>query len=111
MAAAGDGDPHPMAKERHTTVTRLFRRGRGNPGQVRSLPAKIGRPYANILRQRYKVMTLTPSVRAISLCSFPCVARSSACATLAAISAFDRFPFLCHQRSLGSIPHPHLSQS
>jgi hypothetical protein len=38
-------------------------------------------------------MTLTPSVRAISLCSLPCVARSSACASLAAISAFECFPF------------------
>ena len=39
-------------------------------------------------------MTLTPSVRAISLCSFPCVARSFACASLDAISTLECFFFL-----------------
>src|SRR6516162_8007319 len=34
-------------------------------------------------------MTLTPSVRAISLCSFPCVANSSACANFVAISSLE----------------------
>jgi hypothetical protein len=38
------------------------------------------------LRHRCKVMTLTPSVRAISLCSFPCLAKSFACASLVATS-------------------------
>src|SRR5262249_34857490 len=39
------------------------------------------------LRQRCSVMTLTPSARAISLCSFPCVTRSSAPASLAGMAA------------------------
>src|SRR5215467_9081605 len=39
-------------------------------------------------------MTLTPSVRAISLCSFPCVARSFACASFDAISTLECFFFL-----------------
>jgi hypothetical protein len=39
-------------------------------------------------------MTLTPSVRAISLCSFPCAAKSFACASFAAISALECFFFL-----------------
>jgi hypothetical protein len=38
------------------------------------------------LRHRCKVMTLTPSVRAISLCSFPCLAKSFACASFVATS-------------------------
>src|SRR5215813_11191200 len=41
------------------------------------------------LCHRRKVMTLTPSVRAISLCSFPCVANSSACANFVAISTLE----------------------
>src|SRR6516165_8239905 len=36
-------------------------------------------------------MTLTPSLRAISLCSFPCVANSFACANFVAISALECF--------------------
>jgi hypothetical protein len=39
-------------------------------------------------------MTLTPSVRAISLCSFPCVARSFACASFDAISTLECLFFL-----------------
>src|SRR5262249_29043942 len=39
-------------------------------------------------------MTLTPSVRAISLCSFPCVANSSACANFVAISTLECFLLL-----------------
>jgi len=42
------------------------------PGERAFAPTSGG-----ILRHRGKVMTLTPSVRAISLCSLPCVARSS----------------------------------
>src|SRR6516164_3357874 len=34
-------------------------------------------------------MTLTPSVRAMSLCSFPCVARPFACASFVAISTLE----------------------
>src|SRR5262249_11045958 len=41
------------------------------------------------LRHRCKVMTLTPSVRAISLCSFPCLAKSFACASFVATSALE----------------------
>jgi hypothetical protein len=41
------------------------------------------------LCHRCKVMTLTPSVRAISRCSFPCVANSSACANFVAISTLE----------------------
>src|SRR6516165_2148438 len=39
-------------------------------------------------------MTLTPSVRAISLCSFPRAAKSFACASLVAISALECLFFL-----------------
>src|SRR5262245_4799779 len=39
-------------------------------------------------------MTLTPSVRAISLCSFPCVARSFASASFVAISTLECLFFL-----------------
>jgi len=46
------------------------------------------------LRHRYKVMTLTPSVRAMSLCSFPCVTRPFACASFVAISALECLLFL-----------------
>src|SRR6516165_5748733 len=49
---------------------------------------------ADALRHRCKVMALTPSVRAISLCSFPCVARSFACASFVAISAVECLLFL-----------------
>src|SRR5262245_17664236 len=38
------------------------------------------------LRHRCKVMTLTPSMRAISLCSFPRLAKSFACASFVATS-------------------------
>ena len=48
-----------------------------------------GRGPGGALRHRCKVMTLTPSVRAISLCSFPCVARSFACASFDAISTLE----------------------
>jgi hypothetical protein len=41
------------------------------------------------LRHRCKVMTLTPSVRAISLCNFPCVANLFACASFVAISTLE----------------------
>jgi hypothetical protein len=34
-------------------------------------------------------MTLTPSVRAISLCSFPCLAKSFACASFVATSTLE----------------------
>ena len=39
-------------------------------------------------------MTLTPSVRAMSLCSFPRVANSFACASFVAISALEWLLFL-----------------
>src|SRR5258707_550498 len=39
-------------------------------------------------------MTLTPSVRAISLCNFPCVTNSFACASFVAISALECLFFL-----------------
>src|SRR5262245_27773054 len=45
-------------------------------------------------------MTLTPSVRAISLCSFPCVARSFACASFHAISTLECLFFLVIAASL-----------
>src|SRR5215471_10759520 len=45
-------------------------------------------------------MTLTPSVRAISLCSFPCVARSFACASFDAISTLECLFFLAIAASL-----------
>ena len=41
------------------------------------------------LRHRCKVTTLTPSVRAISLCSFPCLAKSFACASFVATSTLE----------------------
>src|SRR5262249_317067 len=37
----------------------------------------------------FKVIILTPSVRAISLCGFPCVTRSFACASFVAISTLE----------------------
>src|SRR5215471_14265943 len=39
-------------------------------------------------------MTLTPSVRATSLCNFPCVTNSFACASFVAISALECLFFL-----------------
>src|SRR5215472_4077687 len=45
-------------------------------------------------------MTLTPSVRAISLCSFPCVARSFACASFETISTLECLFFLAIAASL-----------
>jgi hypothetical protein len=39
-------------------------------------------------------MTLTPSVRAISLCSFPRIAKSFACASFVAISTLECLFFL-----------------
>src|SRR5262245_27743380 len=45
-------------------------------------------------------MTLTPSVRAISRCSFPCVARSFACASFDAISTLECLFFLATAASL-----------
>jgi hypothetical protein len=41
------------------------------------------------VRHRYKVMTLTPSVRAISLCNLPWVANSFARASFVAISTSE----------------------
>jgi hypothetical protein len=49
-------------------------------------------------------MTLTPSVRAISLCSFPCVARSFARASFDAISTFEYLFFLAIAASLRPLP-------
>jgi hypothetical protein len=46
------------------------------------------------LRHRCEVMTLTPCLRAILLCSFPCVARSFACASFVAISILECLFFL-----------------
>ena len=51
------------------------------------LPDRL-RPSAS-LRHRCKVTTLTPSVRAISLCSFPCLAKSFACASFVATSTLE----------------------
>src|SRR5262245_19373280 len=42
-----------------------------------------------MLRHRCKVMTLTPSVSAISPCSFPCAAICVACASLVATSSLE----------------------
>ena len=58
------------------------------------------------MRHRCKVMTLTPSVRAMSLCSFPCVARPFACASFVAISALECLFFL----AISFAPYLHLSQ-
>ena len=55
---------------------------------IRSSPLRV--PSAS-LRHRCKVITLTPSVRAISLCSFPCLAKSSARASFVATSTLE-----CH---------------
>src|SRR5262245_55005096 len=44
---------------------------------------------SSALRHRCKVMTLTPSVRAISLCGFPCLAKSFACASFVATSTLE----------------------
>src|SRR5215471_18542601 len=56
------------------------------------------------LRHRCKVMTLTPSVRAMSLCSFPCVARPFACASFVAISALECFLFLAVAACIRILP-------
>jgi hypothetical protein len=53
---------------------------------MRSSPLRV--PSAS-LRHRCKVITLTPSVRAISLCSFPCLAKSFACASFVATSTLE----------------------
>jgi len=50
-------------------------------------------------------MTLTPSVRAISLCSFPCVARPFARASFVAISALECLLF----PAISFAPYLHLS--
>src|SRR5262249_24813850 len=47
-------------------------------------------------------MTLTPSARAISPCSFPCVARSFACASFEPISTLECLFFLAIAVSLRS---------
>jgi hypothetical protein len=51
------------------------------------LAISIPRTEAHVVRH------FQESVRAISLCSFPCLARSSACASKAVISAFGYFLF------------------
>jgi hypothetical protein len=53
---------------------------------IRSPPLRV--PSAS-LRHRCKVITLTPSVRAISLCSFPRLAKSFACASFVATSTLE----------------------
>jgi hypothetical protein len=63
-----------------------------------------GRGPGGALRHRCKVMTLTPSVRAISLCNFPCVANSFACASFVAISALEYLVFLAHGGLLSTLP-------
>jgi hypothetical protein len=45
--------------------------------------------HATLCATRCKVMTLTPSARAISLCSFPRIAKSLAWASFVAISALE----------------------
>src|SRR5262249_22103336 len=51
---------------------------------IRSSPLPVRlRPSAS-LRHRCTLTTLTPSVRAISLCGFPCLAKSFACASFVA---------------------------
>src|SRR5262249_25284354 len=88
------------------------RRGGARSSWLGSLnPAGAARAGSDVLRQRCSVMTLTPSVRAISLCSFPCVARSPACASLAAISAFECFTFLAISVPWDRVPHRRLSQN
>src|SRR5262249_60492747 len=54
-----------------------------------AVAATAGLGPGGALRHRCKVITLTPSARAISLCNFPCVANSFACASLLAISALE----------------------
>ena len=63
---------------------------------IRSSPLRV--PSAS-LRHRCKVMTLTPSVRAISLCSFPCLAKLFARASFVATSTLE-----CHFRLPWRLP-------
>ena len=51
--------------------------------------SEFGQHRSGALRHRYKVITLTPSARAISLCNLPRVAHSFACASLLAISTLE----------------------
>src|SRR5215471_11712938 len=56
---------------------------------IRSSPLPVRLCPSSALRHRCKVMTLTPSVRAISLCGFPCLAKSFACASFVATSTLE----------------------
>ena len=51
---------------------------------IRSSPLRVRLRSSASLRHRCKVTTLTPSVRAISLCGFPCLAKAFACASFVA---------------------------
>src|SRR5262249_59024938 len=72
------------------------------------------------LRHRCKVITLTPSARAISLCNLPCVANPFACASLLAISALECLflsaivvslpPLCCRSPDCIRPPHVNLTQ-
>ena len=64
---------------------------RSPPPGVQSGPSAscAGRGAGGALRHRCKVMTLTPSVRTISVCSFPCLAKSFACASFVATSTLE----------------------
>src|SRR6516225_4866478 len=56
---------------------------------VSAVAATSNRRPRGARRHRYKVITLTPSARAISLCNLPRVAHSFACASLLAISTLE----------------------
>ena len=56
---------------------------------IRSSPLRVRLGSSASLRHRCKVHILTPSVRAISLCSCPCLAKSFACASFVATSTLE----------------------
>src|SRR5262245_28382824 len=59
---------------------------------TRSSPLRVRLGSSASLRHRCKVHILTPSVRAISLSSFPCLAKSFACASFVATSTLAACP-------------------
>jgi hypothetical protein len=85
-----------IVSRRRSVTTRRNREFSRWSTAIRSSPLRVRLAPSAFLRHRCKVATPTPSVRAISLCSFPCLAKSFACASFVATSTLEcRFIAAC----------------
>jgi hypothetical protein len=93
-----------------SVTSRRNREFSSSSSAIRSPPPRVRSGWlASRVRHRCKVMTLTPSVRAISLCNLPCVAKSFACASFVEISILECLFFVavaaCLRRPMLILPY------